>query len=67
MIDTENTTERIALVCWALFRNDAQLTTAEVAHMTSLTLEGARQMLLKISRIAPIYQDEKGLWKATDF
>ena len=65
--ELENTTERVALVCYALFRHDAKLTTADVACMVDITPRGAYEMLIKISCVAPIYQDDKGRWMVTEF
>jgi len=65
--ELENTTERVALLCYALFVHEAQLTTAEVAHMLGVTLDGAYKMLAKMSCVVPICQDDSGRWKVTSF
>ena len=46
-------TERVGVIVWQLAHGDA-LTTAQVAEIAGVTHEGARQMLLKLSRAIPI-------------
>ncbi|HCS47972.1 MAG TPA: hypothetical protein DIW61_06830 [Candidatus Aminicenantes bacterium] len=54
--------ERAALVTWHLSHGDA-FKTAEVCRMTGLTRQGAYRLMCKVSRVVPIFQDEKGLWQ----
>lgn len=55
------TTERIALVSWALLLGKAY-TTREVAELTGLTWGGAYRMLCRMSRVLPLYQHDDGRW-----
>ncbi|MCB0049839.1 MAG: hypothetical protein M9936_14315 [Caldilinea sp.] len=58
------TTERVAIVAWRL-ANGGALTTAEAAHLVSITPAGARAMLDKLSRVLPIFEDG-GRWRLAD-
>ena len=62
MSEPDTTTERVALVAWHLAHGDG-MTTANVAELTKLTSEGARLLMLRISRVLPIYRDEYGVWQ----
>lgn len=55
-------TERVALVTWYLAFGLA-LSSREVAQITGLSRRNAARLLENISRVLPIYQDEKFLWR----
>jgi len=59
-------TERVTKVVWSLADGDA-MRTADAATMTGLTWSGALRLLKRISRMAPIYQDEDGFWQRCEF
>ena len=54
--------ERIAIVVWHLAHGDS-FRTSDVSAMTGLTRQGAYRLMCKVSRVVPIFQDEKGLWQ----
>jgi len=53
--------EKVALVVWHLAHGDG-LSTASVADMTGLTRQGAWELMICLSRVLPIYQDN-GVWQ----
>jgi hypothetical protein len=55
--------ERVAIVVWHLAHGDA-FKTRDAAAMTGLTYQGVRRLLGCVSRVIPIYQDERGYWQA---
>ncbi|MFZ1770074.1 MAG: hypothetical protein WAU00_12800 [Caldilinea sp.] len=55
------TTERVAIVTRRLALG-AHLSTADVAALVGITRCGAWSMLAKLSRVAPIVQDDNGKW-----
>lgn len=62
MIDPDTPLERVALVTWYLALGMG-LTTKEVAQITKISRQGAWLMLCDMSRVIPIYQDEKHIWR----
>jgi hypothetical protein len=63
MADCDKTpSERAALVVWHLAHGDA-FRTADAARMTGLSWDGADRLLGTLSRVIPIYQDDKGMWQ----
>lgn len=59
-IDEMVTTERVAIVV-RLLTLGRKLTTAEVAELAGIQPKSAWDMLTKISRVTPLYQ-ESGCW-----
>jgi hypothetical protein len=57
-------TERIFIVAYALAKGE-QLTTRQIAKMTGITWQGARQMMDKGSRVVPVYRDGR-LWREVE-
>jgi len=58
-------TERVAIVVRLLFREGQALTSAEIAIRVGLTRRGAWRMMTKLSRVLPIYQDDRDRrWRA---
>lgn len=55
--------ERAALAVWLIWQRPQ--TTASIARRLKMTCEGARVMLVKISRVVPIY-NHNGLWQYLD-
>lgn len=53
-------TERSAMIVFFLMQG-SRLSTAEIARLTGLTPQGAWNMLQKICRVVPLYQ-EGGVW-----
>jgi hypothetical protein len=53
--------EKAALVSWHLAHGE-EMTTGEIASMTGLTWGGAWWLMARLSRVLPIYQNEKGVW-----
>ena len=49
--------ERAALALWLL--QQAPMTTAEMAERLEMSWNGARALLIKISRTTPIYRDDE--------
>jgi hypothetical protein len=54
-------TERVGLVVWHLVHGEA-MQTRDVAEMTGLGMAGAWILMVRLSRVIPIYQDEQGMW-----
>ena len=54
--------EKVALVVWHLAHGDG-LSTANVAEMTGLTRQGAWELMVCLSRVIPIYQDNRQIWQ----
>ena len=54
-------TERAALVTWHLAHEEG-ISTANVADMCELTRQGAYDLMRRLSRVLPIYQDDFGVW-----
>ena len=54
--------ERYALIGWYLAFGMA-LSTREVAAITGLKMNGALLLMYRISRVLPIYQDGKRIWR----
>ncbi len=56
--------ERAALVTMWLVADWQRLTTRDVATRLHMSMDGARYMLLSVSRVIPIYQDgNHGKWQ----
>jgi len=66
MIEVDTITERAALVTWHLCHGES-LQTRKVAEMTGLTMQGAWQLMQRLSRTIPIYQSEQGYWRVCAF
>ena len=45
--------ERVAVITWWLAHGEA-LTTRQVAEMTGITRDGARRLMLQLSRVLPL-------------
>lgn len=58
----ETPSERVAVVVWWLAHGEG-LTTRQVATLTGLSRQKAWVMLCNLSRVLPIYQDEKFVWQ----
>jgi protein-tyrosine phosphatase len=56
-------TERTAIVVWLLAKGRC-MKTSEVADLTGVTRQGAYEIMVRISRVLPIYQADE-IWKAT--
>ena len=54
--------ERYALIGWYMAAGMA-LSTKEVAQLTGLKPQSAYWLMSRISRVLPIYQDEKRIWR----
>lgn len=55
-------TERIAIVVWHLAHGEG-LKTRQVATLAKITTHGAYTLMCRVSRVLPIYQDERGTWQ----
>ena len=53
--------EKAALVAWHLAHGEC-LQTRDIARLTGLSMTGAWQMMQRLSRVIPIYQDDRGIW-----
>jgi hypothetical protein len=53
--------ERAALVAWHLAHGDG-LTTRQVSEIVGLSWDNAHRLMLRLSRVLPIYQD-KHVWQ----
>jgi len=62
MTEADTITERAGIVVWHLCHGES-LQTRDVATLTGLTWEGARQLMVRLSRVVPVYQDEQGYWQ----
>lgn len=56
--------ERYALIAWYMAAG-AALSTRDVARLTGLKMRGAFGLMCCISRVLPIYQDERRIWRIT--
>lgn len=54
--------ERAGILVWHLAHGDALLT-EDAARLTGLTHRGALRLLCGLSRVLPIYQDDRALWQ----
>lgn len=54
--------ERAAKVVWLLAKG-ARLSSRQVAALTGLTRNSARELLNLMSRVCPIYRDANGCWR----
>ena len=54
--------QRAALVAWWLAHGEG-LRTADVARLTGLSRRGAFDMMITLSAVLPIYQDEQRVWQ----
>ena len=60
-----NAQERAALALWLL--QQQPMTTRQMAERLGMTYEGARCLLITISRTTPIYRDDDDhLWRLVD-
>jgi len=66
MIEPDTITERAALVTWHLAHGEA-MQTRDVAEMTGLGMAGAWILMVRLSRVIPIYQDDCGRWLVCAF
>lgn len=60
MTKPETPSERVALVVWYM-AHGMGLSTREVARLTGLQPRNARELMYRVSRILPVYQEE-GVW-----
>jgi hypothetical protein len=60
-IETDTVTERVGLVVWHLCRGEG-LQTKDIAKLTGLTRQGAWDLMQRLSRVIPIYQDDTDTW-----
>ena len=58
----ETPTERAAVVAFWLVMG-VPLTTRRIAQITGLSMTGALLLMYRISRVIPIFQDDKGIWQ----
>lgn len=63
--DLTSPTERVAAAVYWLCTGQA-LTVAELAQRLQLTPRGARYLLNKAALVAPIYDDENGVWRLAE-
>ena len=62
MTDLPDTiTERAALIVWHLAHGEV-MQTRDVADMTGLEMNSAWALMTRLSRVLPIYQDDRGFW-----
>jgi hypothetical protein len=54
--------ERAALIAWHLAHGEA-MTTLQVSELTGSSRQGAYKLMIALSRVLPIYQDENGFWQ----
>ena len=66
MIEPDTVTERVGLVVWHLAHGEA-MQTRDVAEMTGLTWDGAQKLMIRLSRMVPVYQDQQGFWQVCAF
>lgn len=57
----DTVTERSAVVVWSLAHGE-MLQTRQIAEITGLGMAGAWALMVRLSRVIPIYQDECGRW-----
>ena len=60
-MNPETPSERVALVVWYMAHNVA-LSTREVAKITRISKRGALELMNRISRVLPIYLDDR-VWR----
>jgi hypothetical protein len=65
-IEPDTITERAALITWHLAHGE-MLQTRDVAEMTGMTMAGAWILMIRLSRVLPIYQDDCGRWLVCAF
>ena len=53
--------EKAALVTWHLAHGES-MQNRDVANLTGLSMTGAWQLMQKLARVLPIYQDDRGVW-----
>jgi len=58
----ETPSERYALIGWYMAFGLA-LSTKEISEMLNLSHDSALRAMYRVSRILPIYQDDKGIWR----
>ena len=61
-IEPDTITERAALVVWHLAHGEC-MQTRDVVAITGLTRQGAWDLMQRLSRVIPIYQDERDVWQ----
>lgn len=65
-VKPEIPTERTALVVAALWERE-RLTTREVVELTGISRQGAYDLMCRISRVLPVFQDlSTGYWQRTE-
>lgn len=62
MMKPETPSERVALLVWYMAHGVA-LSNVEIIKITGLKRRTAYEMMCRISRILPIYQDEEHIWR----
>ena len=56
--------ERVALVVWRLASNrQAGLTTRQISDMCGISMQGAFDLMCRVSRVLPVAQDEERIWR----
>ena len=65
-IEPDTITERAALVTWHLCHGEA-MQTRQIAEITGLGMAGAWVLMQRLSRVIPIYQDDRGFWLVCAF
>jgi len=53
--------EKAALITWHLAHGEG-MQTRDVAEMAGLSMPGAWYLMQRLSRVIPIYQDDRGFW-----
>ena len=61
-IKPETPSERAALIVWYMAHGLA-LSNREIMQITGLSRSRARDMMCRISRVLPLYQDESHIWR----
>ena len=64
-MNPETPSERVALVVWWLVHGEG-LTTKQVASLAQISTRGAFDLMDRISRVLPIYQDEDYVWQVCE-
>ena len=62
MSEPDTITERAALVTWHLVHGES-MQTKDVAELTGLSINGAYRLMIRLSRVIPIYQDQDDRWQ----
>lgn len=60
-VDDRITTERVGIVVWELATGN-EFTTAEVAELVNMTMQGAHILLAKLCRVLPVSLED-GIWR----